>query len=100
MKPDIEIAREADIRPIADIARRLDIPEEQLVPYGHTKAKVKLDYLESLVQTLVEEVCEGGTGLRFFCGDRHGWEFARHDHRKFWRRRRQLGDVCNKTYPE
>ena len=48
MKPDIEIAREAEARPVADIAQRLGIPMEQLVPYGHTKAKVKLDYLESL----------------------------------------------------
>ncbi len=48
MKPDIEIAREAVVRPITDIARGLDIPVEQLVPYGHDKAKVRLDFLESL----------------------------------------------------
>ncbi|RLQ21327.1 formate--tetrahydrofolate ligase [Seongchinamella sediminis] len=48
MKSDIEIAREARMRPIADIAGELAIPSEQLIPYGHSKAKVKLQYLESL----------------------------------------------------
>ena len=48
MQADIEIARAADIRPITEIAAGLDIPPQQLVPYGHTKAKLQLDYLQSL----------------------------------------------------
>ncbi|MCB1856161.1 MAG: formate--tetrahydrofolate ligase [Halieaceae bacterium] len=48
MQPDIEIARAAAMRPISEIAERLGIPLTQLVPYGHSKAKVSLDYLESL----------------------------------------------------
>ena len=48
MKSDIEIAREASMRPVTEIAERLGIPAEQLIPYGHTKAKIKLDYLDSL----------------------------------------------------
>ncbi len=36
------------MRPVMDIGERLGIPPEQLVPYGHTKAKVKLDFVESL----------------------------------------------------
>ena len=47
-KSDIEIAREARQRPIAEIGDRLGIPREALLPYGHTKAKIDLDYLESL----------------------------------------------------
>ncbi len=47
-KSDIEIAREASTRPIMEIGRNLGIPVEQMIPYGHTKAKVSLDYLESL----------------------------------------------------
>ncbi len=45
---DIEIAQNAPIKPIAEIAARLDIPGEALVPFGHTKAKVSLEFVESL----------------------------------------------------
>ena len=45
---DIEIARVAPIKPISEIADRLGIPNHALVPFGHTKAKVSLDYIESL----------------------------------------------------
>jgi len=48
MKSDIEIAREATMRPVTEIGERLGIPSEQLIPYGHSKAKVKLDYVDSL----------------------------------------------------
>ncbi|MDQ0316942.1 formate--tetrahydrofolate ligase [Amorphus orientalis] len=47
-KSDLEIARAADCRPIAEIAAKLDIPFENLVPFGHDKAKVSLDYAASL----------------------------------------------------
>jgi len=47
-KSDIEIARTAKMRPIQDIGERLGIRAEHLIPYGHTKAKVSLDYIESL----------------------------------------------------
>src|SRR5690242_6748377 len=46
---NIEIAQQAKMRPIAQIAReRLGIPEEQLEPYGRYKAKVSLDYVRQL----------------------------------------------------
>ena len=45
---DIEIARAAEVRPIVEIADRLGIPNEALMPYGHTKAKVGLDYIDTL----------------------------------------------------
>jgi formate--tetrahydrofolate ligase len=46
---DIEIAQQASLRRIAPLAQeRLDIPDEALEPYGHYKAKVSLDYLDSL----------------------------------------------------
>jgi formate--tetrahydrofolate ligase len=49
MPTDIEIAQAAALQPIAQVAReRLAIPAEHLVPYGHYKAKVSLDYLDSL----------------------------------------------------
>ncbi len=48
VKSDIEIAREATMKPIGEIGNRLNIPQESLIPYGHTKAKVDLDFIDSL----------------------------------------------------
>jgi formate--tetrahydrofolate ligase len=48
VKSDIEIAREAKMKPIMDIGKKLGIPHEDLIPYGHTKAKVHLDYIDKL----------------------------------------------------
>ncbi|MBL8549681.1 MAG: formate--tetrahydrofolate ligase [Hyphomonadaceae bacterium] len=46
---NIDIAQQAKMKPIIDIARdRLGIPADSLVPYGHYKAKISLDYLKSL----------------------------------------------------
>ena len=42
MNSDIEIARQADIRPIVDIASNLGIPEEYVETYGKHKAKINL----------------------------------------------------------
>ncbi len=47
MKSDIEIARKADIKPIIEIGEKLDIPNESLSPFGHYKAKVSSDWLDS-----------------------------------------------------
>jgi formate--tetrahydrofolate ligase len=44
---DIEIARAAKMRPIAEIGAKLGIPSESLLPYGHTKAKVAADFVKS-----------------------------------------------------
>ncbi len=48
VKSDIEIAREAKMKPIMEIGKALGIPEKDLIPYGHTKAKVHLDYINKL----------------------------------------------------
>ena len=49
MPSDIEIAQAAKMRRISAVAReKLGIPEEHLEPYGHYKAKVHLQYLDSL----------------------------------------------------
>jgi formate--tetrahydrofolate ligase len=48
MASDIEIAQQATLKPINDIAAKLGIPNESLEPYGHYKAKVSLDYASSL----------------------------------------------------
>ena len=48
-KSDIEIAREAKLTNIVDIAeKKLGIPAEHLDPYGHYKAKLSFDYINSL----------------------------------------------------
>ncbi|MBN8907174.1 MAG: formate--tetrahydrofolate ligase, partial [Rhodospirillales bacterium] len=43
-----EIARAATLRPIAEIARKLQIPDDAVEPYGRHKAKIGLDYVGSL----------------------------------------------------
>jgi len=39
-KSDIEIAREATMLPIGEIGAKLGIPDQALLPYGYTKAKL------------------------------------------------------------
>jgi formate--tetrahydrofolate ligase len=49
MPSDIEIAQQAKLRRVIELAKdRLGIPEEALEPYGHYKAKVSLAYLDTL----------------------------------------------------
>ena len=45
VKSDIEIARAATKKPIYEIGARLGIPADQLVPYGHDKAKISADFI-------------------------------------------------------
>ena len=47
-KTDIEIAREAKKRPIQEIGAKLDIAPEHLLPYGHDKAKVSQEFINSV----------------------------------------------------
>ena len=47
-KTDIEIAREANKKPIQEIGDGLGIPGEHLLPYGHDKAKVSQDFINSV----------------------------------------------------
>src|SRR3954471_19251409 len=47
---DIEIAQAAKMQRVTKIAEKLGIPEDQLVPYGHYKAKVSLEYVDSLAK--------------------------------------------------
>jgi formate--tetrahydrofolate ligase len=48
MPSDIDIAQAATLRPIAEIASELHIPESAVEPYGRTKAKIDLGWLSSL----------------------------------------------------
>jgi formate--tetrahydrofolate ligase len=45
---DIEIAQQAKMQRITELAHKLGIPEDALEPYGHYKAKVSLDYVDGL----------------------------------------------------
>jgi len=45
---DIGIAQNATLKPIGEIAARLGIPASSLENYGHYKAKIALDYIDSL----------------------------------------------------
>ncbi|MGB4367281.1 MAG: formate--tetrahydrofolate ligase [Acetomicrobium sp.] len=48
MLSDIEIARNANLKHISEIARELKIPDEYLFPYGHYKAKVDINFFKEL----------------------------------------------------
>jgi formate--tetrahydrofolate ligase len=48
VKSDIEIAREAKAKPIADVAAKIGVPTHALIPYGWTKAKVSFDYINQV----------------------------------------------------
>ena len=48
MKTDIQIAQEAQLWPITEVAKKLDIPEEQIEQYGRYKAKISDEYLNSI----------------------------------------------------
>lgn len=45
---DLDIARAAHALPIAEVAGHLGIPADRLIPYGHDKAKISYDFLETL----------------------------------------------------
>ncbi|MGO1117973.1 formate--tetrahydrofolate ligase [Rhodovibrionaceae bacterium A322] len=47
-KSDIEIAREATMKPITEIAAKLDIPADQILQYGPYKGKLSFDYINDL----------------------------------------------------
>ncbi len=48
MNSDIEIAQAARMKPISEIAAGLGIPDSAFDPYGRYKAKIALDYVDSL----------------------------------------------------
>ncbi len=47
-KTDIEIARQAKKRPIQEIGEKLGISSDHLLPYGHDKAKVSQEFINSV----------------------------------------------------
>ena len=48
MKSDIEIAQSAKMKPITEVAKLLDIPEDDLELYGKYKAKLSDEYINSV----------------------------------------------------
>ncbi|KKJ75192.1 formate--tetrahydrofolate ligase [Kiloniella litopenaei] len=47
-KSDIEIAREAKMQPITEVAKKVGIPADQLLQYGPHKAKLSFDFINSI----------------------------------------------------
>ena len=48
MKTDIQIAQEAVLQPITEVAKQLNIPEDELELYGKYKAKITDEYLKKI----------------------------------------------------
>ena len=47
MPTDIEIARQATLIPITEVAKKAGVPDEALIPYGKYKAKIDRDALKT-----------------------------------------------------
>ena len=47
VKSDIESAQAATLKPIQEIAEKLGIPSDDLIPYGHDKAKISADFIKA-----------------------------------------------------
>ena len=45
---DLAIAQAARVRPITEVADSVGIEPDELIPYGHAKAKVHLDILKRI----------------------------------------------------
>ena len=50
MKTDIEIAQEAEMLPIKEVAQRVGLQEDDLELYGKYKAKISNEYYESPIK--------------------------------------------------
>jgi formate--tetrahydrofolate ligase len=50
VKSDIEIAQAATLKPIQEIAEKLGIPTDALIPYGHDKAKIGADFIKQVAK--------------------------------------------------
>jgi formate--tetrahydrofolate ligase len=48
VRSDIEIARDAKMLPIKDVAKKIGISEDSILNFGPTKAKISLDFVNSL----------------------------------------------------
>lgn len=48
MLSDIEIAQQAKLKPIGDLAKEYGLQDDEIIYYGNTKAKVKLSVLQRL----------------------------------------------------
>lgn len=48
MLSDIQIAQKATMKRVTEVASQLGIADDHLIPYGHYKAKISLDYVDSL----------------------------------------------------
>ena len=48
MKSDIEIARDARMQPIIEVAKKIGIPEDAVLNYGKFKGKISLDFINTL----------------------------------------------------
>ena len=49
-KSDIEIARDANKLPISEVAKKLNISFQDIVPYGHDKAKISESFIKEIPQ--------------------------------------------------
>ena len=59
MLSDLEIAQQAKLKPIVEIAEKLGIQRDELELYGDYKAKVKLAVTPGLIQVVIDDEGKG-----------------------------------------
>ena len=67
MKTDIEIAQEATLLPIKEVAANIGIKEDDLELYGKYKAKFDSHFMDE-VEALCDEICILKKGTPIFSG--------------------------------
>ena len=58
MKSDIEIAQEARMKPIAEIAASLGLADEDVIPYGRYKAKINHRLIHKAGKVSQHRLCD------------------------------------------
>ncbi len=80
MKTDIEIAQEAKMKPITQIAAQLGLEDESVIPYGRYKAKIDHRLIHNAKKQgkliLVTAISPTGPGRRLIRGP-HRTKFRR-----------------------
>ena len=60
---DIEIARAATAQPIGEIAKKIGIPDDALMPYGRTKAKIDPEYIDTRLSRFDDKILDNIIGI-------------------------------------
>ena len=81
VKSDIEIAREAKMKPISEVATKVDIPGNALLNYGPYKAKISaLESIDFFVLSKVRDYLDSDKDVRIVVTPSHAvpWKMQKY----------------------